>query len=46
MLGGTTASDVGRAEGITLDSIARMLLAFLYHELDDLHVNGGSEDSF
>jgi hypothetical protein len=45
MLDGTTASDIDRGEGITLDGIARLLLAPLYHELDDIHVDGCSEDS-
>ena len=44
MLDGTTTSDVGRVEGITLDGVARVLPAFLDHELDDIHVDGCSED--
>jgi len=45
MLGGTATSDIGRIEGVALDGIARLLLASLYHELDDIHVDGCSEDS-
>jgi hypothetical protein len=44
MLGGATTSDVGRVEGITLDGVARVLLASLYQDLDDIHVDGSSED--
>lgn len=40
----STAGDVGRVERITLNGIAGLLPAFLYHELDDIHVDGGSED--
>ena len=46
MLDGTTASDVGCVEGITLDGVARVLPAFLYHEFDDIHIDGSSEDGF
>ena len=45
MLDGTTTSDIGRVEWIALDGITGMLPAFLYHELDDVHVDGCSEDS-
>ena len=44
MLGGTTTGNIGRVEGITLESIARLLPAFVYHVLDDVHVDGCSED--
>ena len=44
MFGGATTGDVGRVEGIALDGVARLLPAFLYQELDDVHVDGGSED--
>jgi len=44
VLDGATTSDVGRVEGITLDGVARVLPAFLDHELDDIHVDGGPED--
>lgn len=44
MLGGATTSDIGRVEGIALDGVARLLPAFLYHDLDDIHIDGGSED--
>ena len=44
MLNGATASDVRRVEWITLDCVTRVLLAFLNHELDDIHVDGGPED--
>ena len=44
MLDGAATSDVGRTEGTTLDGVARMLPAFLYHDLDDIHVDGGPED--
>jgi len=44
MLGGTTTSDIGRVEGIAVEGIATLLLAFLYHVLDDIHVDGCSED--
>ena len=44
MLDSATTSDVGRVEGIALDGVARVLPAFLNHELDDVYVDGGSED--
>jgi hypothetical protein len=44
MFDGATTSDVDRDGGVALDGIARLLLAFLYQELDDVHVDGGSED--
>ena len=43
MLGGAT-SNVCRAEGIALEGVTGMHLAFLYQALDDLHVDRGSED--
>lgn len=44
MLDGATTGDVGRVERATLDGVTRVLLAFLDQDLDDVHVNGGSED--
>ena len=44
MLGETTTSDIGRAGAIALDVVAGLILSFLDHELDDIHVDGGSED--
>lgn len=44
MLSGAATSDVGRAETM-LDGFAGLLLASLDHEFDDLHVDGGSENS-
>ena len=44
MLDGATTSDVGCVSWVTLDGVARVLPAFLDHELDDIHVDGGPED--
>lgn len=44
MLDGATTRNVGRVAGIAMDGVARLFLASLYQELDDIHVDGGSED--
>lgn len=43
MLDNATTSDVGRAERTGLDGIAGLILALLDHELDNLHIDVGSE---
>ena len=44
MLDSAATSNVGRAKGRSLEGISGLFLAFLYHELDDIHVDGCSED--
>jgi len=44
VLRGATTGDVGRTERIALNGIARLLLAFLYQDIDDIHVDRCSED--
>ena len=44
MFRSATTGDVGRAHGIALDGIARLLPAPLDHEFDDFHIDGSSKD--